>query len=358
MDIDFANIIGNEPAKGYLRQMIASGRIGNSLLFCGCDGVGKGLFALAVARCLLGNNREIQSHPDLHIYRPEGKIAMHSIDAVRSLTEQVFRYPFEATKQVLIVHDAERMLPTSANALLKTFEEPSPQAVIILLSSNPQGLLPTIRSRCRTLPFQPVAEQAIAQMLTERHSCLTERAQAIAAQAKGSVAKAIDLFRGGDSRWRAHLLELLAAGEVNTYKALGEALQPICEAFDAYKALLETNVKESTRSALWQEMSLTQKEAYQKEMDGVVALRFREEVYALLIDVLDWYRDINVIQTGSHPRYLMHRQSEPSLRAASKNKVKSLEQVESAVQAVKISMERFTPLKTCLESLFLKLDFI
>jgi DNA polymerase-3 subunit delta' len=315
------------------------------------------MFALALARVILGCQLDCGGHPDLHLYRPEGKIAMHSMETLRALTEQVMSYPRQAAKQVLIVHDADRMLPTSANALLKTFEEPAPQAVIILLSSNPQALLPTVRSRCRTLSFQPIAEETIAQWLVVRHGCDSARARWIASRAKGSVAKALRLLQGGDAAPQP-LLDLLAMGKVNTYKALTEALQPLCETLEELKEQLQISANAQWKSA-WAEMTATQKEAQQKEIDGAITLRFREEAQALLMDILGWYRDLQLLQAGGEPRYLTHRHEESRLRTAvARGRVKSLESVESAIQAVKVAIERSTPLKSCLEGLFLKLDFL
>lgn len=367
-NVDLTGIIGNTQAQQYLQQMVRSGRIGHSLLFSGCDGVGKGLCALALARVILCENDPDGRHalklsrgvhPDLHIYRPEGKIAMHSMETMRALTEQVYCYPSEAAKQVLIIHDAERMLATSANALLKTFEEPAPQAVMILLSSNPQALLPTVRSRCRTLRFQPVSETEIANWLMTTQQCAPEHAPGIAVQAKGSVGKALQLFRSGDSSQRAAILQLLAAGRVATYRALTESIQPICETLDQLKEELDAGLRKAVSAAELKEMPAAQREAFQKEIDGAVTLRWREEVQALLTDVLDWYRDLHVLQTGAEQRHLLHRGYAPQLAVAlARGDSKPIEQVERAVQAVKVSIERSTPLKTCLESLLLTLGFL
>src|SRR4051812_17594000 len=140
--MDFFGIIGNEEIKASLKYMVATKRVGHSLLFAGRDGIGKSLFAMALAIEMLGGTpaqkqRIIDgTHPDLHIYRPEGKVAMHSIDSLRAFSDDVYMAPTEAPYKVFVMHDADRMLPTSANALLKTFEEPAPQTLIIMLTSS------------------------------------------------------------------------------------------------------------------------------------------------------------------------------------------------------------------------------
>lgn len=96
-------------------------------------------------------------HPDIHEYFPEGKTEMHPISTIRSLTSDVNLVPYSAPWKVFIIHDAERMLPTSSNALLKTLEEPSAHTCILLLSHHPEKLLPTILSRTqkRQIPAPP-----------------------------------------------------------------------------------------------------------------------------------------------------------------------------------------------------------
>ena len=137
----FKHILGNDQIKFFLSQTLKLGTVGNSLLFAGPDGVGKSLFAEAFAKALIsqddpkGSHRdkiESGNHPDIRVYRPEGKIGMHSLGSMRQFTEEVYQSPFEAKFKVFIIHDADRMLPASSNALLKTFEEPLQNSIIIL----------------------------------------------------------------------------------------------------------------------------------------------------------------------------------------------------------------------------------
>lgn len=151
------NLPGNSLIKKSLLRMLEERQVPNTLLFAGPESAKKELFALALAKELMGPSHvkkiESGSHPDLHIYHPEGKIGMHSMESMLELIEQAVGTPFEAPCKVLIIHDAERMLPMSSNALLKTLEEPSYTTYILLLSSDPDQILPTILSRCRTLAF-------------------------------------------------------------------------------------------------------------------------------------------------------------------------------------------------------------
>lgn len=138
-----------------LSHMIASQRISHALLFVGSAGAKLDEAAWQFAIDLVGKH----PHPDVHEYFPEGKTGMHPIQNMRSLTDEVGFVPYQAKWKVFIVHEAERMLPTSSNALLKTFEEPAKHTVIVLLSHHPEKILPTILSRCQRVEFEATRER-------------------------------------------------------------------------------------------------------------------------------------------------------------------------------------------------------
>lgn len=147
----FSHLTGNPAAKEILTRLVEKNTLPSVLLFHGPSGVGKALFAKAIAEKLMGKTKK--DHPDIHILHPEGKSNHHPIQAIRQLIDDVGMPPFEAPCKVFIIHDAEKMLPSSSNALLKTLEEPPSDTYIFLISSEPDQLLPTIVSRCRKIPF-------------------------------------------------------------------------------------------------------------------------------------------------------------------------------------------------------------
>ena len=183
----FTNLVGNPLAKQLLARMAQRGTLPSVLLFHGPDGIGKGLFAKALADHLVVNPKK--EHADIHTLYPEGKSHQHPIAAIRALIDEVGMPPFEAPCKVFIIHDAEKMLPSSSNALLKTLEEPPLDTYSFLLSSDPQRLPPTILSRCRKIPFFPVSEQEIIPLLD------TPDAGKIARLSHGSIAKALRLLK-------------------------------------------------------------------------------------------------------------------------------------------------------------------
>ncbi|MCH9613520.1 MAG: hypothetical protein SP1CHLAM54_05230 [Chlamydiia bacterium] len=104
--------------------------------------------ALEYAQELLGSQIT-----NLREYFPEGKTAMHSISTIREIKEEAMTRPFEGEHKVLIIHGADRMLPSGANALLKTLEEPYETTHILLLTHDLDSILPTILSRCTKYPY-------------------------------------------------------------------------------------------------------------------------------------------------------------------------------------------------------------
>lgn len=210
--------IGNLLAKTCLERMVQNQCVPQTLLFAGPEGVGKGIFALTLAKMIMGPQhvRKIEAsiHPDIHIYRPEGKSGMHSMAEMRRLIDEVALPPFEAPGKVFILHDAERMLPTSSNALLKTFEEPPTDTYIILLSSEPDAILSTILSRCRKIPFFPVSEAEITAFIQAQFQKPSEEAARIALFAQGSVAKACALAHQSEDPKRQLVAEILQCHNV------------------------------------------------------------------------------------------------------------------------------------------------
>lgn len=134
-----------------LTRLIEKGTLPHALLII--DGEKR---AQKFAEQLVGSEQTY--HPDVHHIYPEGKC--HPISALRKLTEDASLTPFKAPYKVFLIHEADRMLVASANALLKTFEEPPERSIILLLTCYPDKLLPTILSRCQCYRFHESHEDA------------------------------------------------------------------------------------------------------------------------------------------------------------------------------------------------------
>lgn len=171
----FDSLLGNAPALARLRRAVETGRPAHAYLFAGPEGVGKRTAALEFAQALGARPRVIAV--------PEDK---HGI-AIAQVQEMIHELGFASReRRVFVFEDAHRMSEEAMNACLKTLEEPSPGTVIVLVTHVPQDLLPTIRSRCRTILFFPL-DEALVEDFARRAFALGERdARALALLAGGS----------------------------------------------------------------------------------------------------------------------------------------------------------------------------
>lgn len=136
------------------------------------------------------------THPDIHIIEPVGKFIV--ISQIRSMVSSLVQKPYEAKMRFIIIYDAHTMNVESANSLLKSLEEPPARTTIILLSSKPSNLLPTILSRCRQIKFNPISKQTILDTLINTYHIDPEIANITASMANGSLLMALK-FANADS---------------------------------------------------------------------------------------------------------------------------------------------------------------
>ena len=175
---------GNSKVKKHLCKLLE--KTPHALLFEGPKGVGKEEFAQGFARELLKTTKK--DPPDLRLLYPEGKAHLHPMHSIRQFIDETALPPFEADRKVFIIYEADRMLPSSSNALLKTLEEPLGPVTIILVSSRPDFLLPTITSRCFRVPFSLLTEEEIiAALIPEKKPA---EARKIALLSHGNLDKA------------------------------------------------------------------------------------------------------------------------------------------------------------------------
>lgn len=110
-----------------------------------------------LASKILGENHTAKikshTHPDVHEYYPEEKSGLHNMASMQRLIREMALPPFEAREKIFILYQVEKMLPSSSNALLKTLEEPNLDTYFILLSDQPDRLLPTILSRLHPITY-------------------------------------------------------------------------------------------------------------------------------------------------------------------------------------------------------------
>lgn len=219
--MSFTQVIGHERQKDVLWRAINNNRLAHAYLFAGPEGVGKRLTALALVRALFCTEsrgcgecppcRKVDhhNHPDLHILEPDG--ASIKIEQVRNLQRDLSLRPHEAARKVCLIEAAEAMTVGAANALLKTLEEPRGDTLLILLSSQPQRLLETIRSRCQPLYFARQPLELLRNTLQTQLGVSDAEAHVLAALADGSFKKAFGKDRNLYLEERRNLLKTLTS---------------------------------------------------------------------------------------------------------------------------------------------------
>ena len=184
----FENIIGNEQIREQLRKTVEQGKASHSYLFVGPEGIGKKLIAQEFATLIL--NKDIINNPDFDIIIPDGNSL--KIEQIRELQKRIQEKPIASQKKVYIIDDAEKMTTESQNALLKTLEEPPEFATIILISSNENAFLATIKSRCMIIHFQKLNDNQIKNYMSNNYG-LKNVNQNMLDIFQGSIKKAISL---------------------------------------------------------------------------------------------------------------------------------------------------------------------
>jgi len=211
----FTSIIGHEFQKEAIRRASLENRVSHAYLFFGPDGVGKKLVAIEFARilnCIHLSDRIAEKkletnpcdcisckkikkgiHPDVFLIE-YGGIKDIKVDQIREEVEdRLYFKPFEGRFKVAIVDEAHRMNLNAQNAFLKTLEEPPSDSVIILITSQPQVLLPTIRSRCQLFEFKPLSQDVIVEEIIKRKKLSHDEAILAARLSGGSLGKALSL---------------------------------------------------------------------------------------------------------------------------------------------------------------------
>ncbi len=226
----FKDIIGLEFQKKTLIRAVQDKRISHAYLFSGPDGVGKRVMAVEFAKilnCLRGETiteenlkgercdchscKKIDKgiHPDVFFVEYKG-IKNIKVDQIREeVEERIFLRPFEGRVKVAIVDEAERMNPNAQNAFLKTLEEPPADSVIILITSQPEALLPTIRSRCQMLKFKGISQEIMLEEVRKRSGLSPEEAWVAVKLSSGSLGKALGFNKDILSERKEIILKLL-----------------------------------------------------------------------------------------------------------------------------------------------------
>ncbi len=303
--MSFSDITGNARIKKILTKALQRGRTPNSLLFSGPTGVGKIDMAYVVAKALNCLDREDDAcetcasclainkgvFPDVMLIAPEREVL--KIDQMRVLKQAAYLKPMIGRNRVFIVDPAESMNREASNSLLKVLEEPPAFSYIILITSNPFVILPTIKSRCQVLSFSPVSRDDIERCLIE-HDFSEEKARILSLLVRGNLKQAVNMdWEEVKSRreetWRLFLTFLHGEPPASFYKefsarsrdAAAEELRPTLELLASFSRDLLL-VKENGDPGLLLNPDF---EAFLREESGSASTG---QVLALLSQVEKW----------------------------------------------------------------------
>ncbi|MFH1699755.1 MAG: DNA polymerase III subunit [Candidatus Zixiibacteriota bacterium] len=269
--MNFSMLQGQEKVRDILIKTANNGQLPNSYLFSGPEGVGKWAAALSLTAYLNCNNpasddscgtcpscKQISKlqHPNLFIAipTPPSKTEKEELDnyweilgnkiaepyslitgqrqmsipvtTVRQIKKKLNQKADLSGKRVIIIDQMDRMLTSSADALLKLVEEPPRDTLIIITSSNPEKLLDTIVSRCRVISFPRLSEDVISSYLIEKEIAVDKKAYLLARLSQGSIGRALYLSEDDITQDR-EIAKLIFKGIF-----LGPAINVITEAGD------------------------------------------------------------------------------------------------------------------------------
>ena len=185
----FSDIIGNDKLKKELIHSVEINKTSHSYLFIGTEGIVKKLIAEEFAKMLLAV-KDTENSPDFSIIEPDGNSI--KIEQIREFQKKVSEKPIISNKKVYIINDSDKMTVEAQNCLLKTLEEPPEFVTIILIGSNENSFLSTIKSRCMILHFEKISDEQIQKYLQDNHQ--TEINSNIMLEAcQGSIGKALEI---------------------------------------------------------------------------------------------------------------------------------------------------------------------
>ena len=321
----FKDIVGNEQIIEHLQNAISMGKVSHAYIISGPQLSGKMMIAEAFARalqcekegtdgcgeCKSCHQADDHNHPDI-IYVSHEKPNNISVDDIRTqLNNDIVIKPYSSKYKIYIVDEAEKMNQQAQNALLKTIEEPPAYAVIMLLTTNADSFLQTIRSRCITLNMKSVKDEVIkAYLMNEKH-IPDYQAEIDVSFAQGSIGR---------------------AEEAATSQEFAEMTQ------NALKILKYANTME----------------VYELS-DSIKALSAEKQNINDYLDIFQfWFRDVLMFKATKEIDNLVFKQEINFIKEqASQRSYENLEKILDSIQKTKVRLKANVNFELALELLFL-----
>ena len=328
----WSSLVGQERAVATLRRAVAGQGMTHAWLFTGPPGSGRSNAAMAFAaalQCENGGCGQCQacrtalagSHPDVSVTRTETSVIR--VDDVRELVLRSALVPAGRRWQVMVVEDADRLNDASGNALLKAIEEPTPRTVWLLCAPTVEDVLPTIRSRCRTVVLTTPSPADVTGFLVRVHGVPVGIAASAARASQGHIGRAKALALDEATRHRRHEVVSMPAG----LTSLGACMNAAANLVDLAKeetatVTEEVNAREkaSLEGVYGSDAKSRSSRSYKAAMSDLkrsqelrAKRRVLDVVDRCLMDLLSVYRDTIAVQTGARGE-LVNEEMRPQLQ--------------------------------------------
>lgn len=369
----FSEVIGQKPVIKVLQHSLKEGRIAHAYLFVGPEGVGKELVAKLLAqviscerndfdacgRCSSCQRIENFSHPDVTWVRPGGLSRRIGIDDIRNLRHQISLKAYHAgRRKIFVLTEADRMTAEASNALLKSLEEPPADSLLILLTSHPSSLFPTIISRCQIIRFSPLPLKEVKDYLVSKLKLTSDEAQLLSRLSEGRLGKALSLREKVAREERKKVLDLVSqTSPSDDLEELLRGASEIGNILSNFKRRLEEKLKKEIpkeREEMFAKEQLREmKEARMAFLEG----ESRKKIKEVLDTITGWYRDLLILREGGEETCLINLDRKEELQTKAKtisplHARKSIELIERTKQ----SLEHNANLRLSLEAMMMKMQ--
>lgn len=316
----WADVVGQESAVAALAAAVAGveGAMSHAWLITGPPGSGRSVAARAFAaalQCTAGGCGECPqchtvlggTHADVEVLSTE--LLSIGVKETRELVRRAAMSPAGGRWQVIVAEDADRLTDQAANALLKAIEEPPPRTVWILCAPATEDVLPTIRSRCRSVHLVTPSTEAVTAVLVRRDGIPEDVARAAALASQGHIGRARRIAT--DAAARSRRSDVLAlprsVGDVGSCLRAAERLIDAVKAdVAAAAAVTDAAERESLKAAMGIAVGAKQPPgaaAALKELEKRQKARAtrsqRDGLDRALVDLVAFYRDVLAVQIGA-----------------------------------------------------------
>lgn len=371
----WSTLVGQESVVHTLQRAVAGRDMSHAWLFTGPPGSGRSNAAMAFAaalQCERGGDGDCRacrtalagSHADVSVTRTE-KLSI-GVDEVRHLVRRAALAPAGHRWQIMIVEDADRLTEHAANALLKAIEEPTSRTAWLLCAPTVEDVLPTIRSRCRSLVLRTPSPDAVTDFLVRRHGVPHGIASFAARASQGHIGRAKALALNEDTRNRRR--EIVSIPTKVT--SLGACMNAAANLVDLAKEETDAVAAQVNKAELVELESIygadpkarrsrTYRAAFAdltKSQTTRAKRRVLDVIDRCLMDMLSVYRDAIVVQSGAHGALVNEEmRAEVAELARRSTPEQNLRRIDAMFVAREQMLEHTVPPLLALESMMLAL---